>query len=65
MQPRGQLWFELARVCQDFRDFSGLETGEALRVMIAVLQNLLADTEAEYEKLVSGEPPSSETPPAS
>src|SRR4051812_45006127 len=37
MQPRGQLWFELQRVCQDFRDFSGLGEREALQVLVAVL----------------------------
>jgi len=25
MQPRGQLWFELEKMCRDFKDFSGLE----------------------------------------
>ena len=62
MQPRGQLWFELQRICHDFREFSGLETAEALRIMMVVLRNLLADTEAEYEAL-SGEPPTDAAPP--
>jgi hypothetical protein len=60
MRPRGQLWFELQRICQDFRDFSGLEQVEALDVLIAVLRNLLADTEEERDKLAGG---GSEAPP--
>ena len=56
MQPRGQLWFQLEQVCQDFRDYSGLEDKEALKVLIAVLRNLLADQEGELEKLSSSEP---------
>jgi hypothetical protein len=43
MEPRGQLWFELQRVVQDFREFSGLAPKEALGVLVAVLRNLLAD----------------------
>src|SRR3954468_13268674 len=46
MQPRGQLWVELQRVCQDFRDFSGLEPKEAGQVLVLVLRNLLAEEEA-------------------
>jgi hypothetical protein len=57
MQPRGQLWFELQRVCQDFREFSGLEAKEALAVLVAVLRNLLADTEEELAKLTAAGPP--------
>jgi hypothetical protein len=51
MQPRGQLWFELQRVCQDFRDYSGLEAKEAAQVLVTVLRNLLAEQEAELNKL--------------
>jgi len=51
MEPRGQLWFELQRVVQDFREFSGLAPQEALGVLVAVLRNLLADQEAELAKL--------------
>jgi hypothetical protein len=51
MQPRGQLWFEFQRVCQDFRDYSGLTEEESLRVLVGVLSNLLADTKTELEKL--------------
>jgi hypothetical protein len=51
MQPRGQLWFELQRVCQDFRDFCGLEDKEALQVLVAVLRNLLAEQDDELERL--------------
>jgi len=45
------LWFELQRVCQDFRAFSGLEPKEALKVMVMVRRNLLAEQEAELAKL--------------
>ncbi len=55
MQPRGQLWFELQRVCQDFRDFSGLEPKEAGQILVVVLRNLLAEQEDHLAKL---------TPPA-
>ena len=55
MQPRGQLWFELQRVCQDFRDFSGLGATEALQVLVTVLRNLLAEQEEELAKLRSPE----------
>ena len=53
MQPRGQLWFELQRVCQDFRDFSGLGEKESLEVLVTVLRNLLAEQEDELKKLRS------------
>ena len=59
MQPRGQLWFELQRVCQDFRDFSGLPPKEAGQVLVAVLRNLLAEQEAELARLT---PPETGTP---
>jgi hypothetical protein len=51
MQPRGQLWFELQRVCEDFRAFSGLEERQARETLIAVLRNLLADQQDELAKL--------------
>ncbi len=51
MQPRGELWFELQRVCQDFRDFSGLGEKEGLEVLVAVLANLLGEQEEALEKL--------------
>ncbi len=57
MQPRGQLWFEFQRVCQDFREFSGLTPKEALDVLIAVLRNLLADQEQELAQLTEPDPP--------
>ena len=47
MEPRGQLWFELQRVCMDFRNFSGLEPKEAGEVLVVVLRNLLAEQEDE------------------
>jgi hypothetical protein len=53
MQPRGQLWFELARVCQDFRDYSGLSEKEALQTLVGVLSNLLSEQQVELERLTS------------
>ena len=53
MQPRGQLWFELQRVCQDFRDFSGLAPKEAAEVLVAVLGNLLSDEEERLKRLTA------------
>lgn len=53
MQPRGQLWFALQDVCQNFRDFSGLEKKEALEVLITVLTNMLAEQKADLEELTS------------
>ena len=55
-QPRGQLWFELQRVCNDFKDFSGLDPKAAAETLVAVLRNLLADTEEELAKLTVAEP---------
>jgi hypothetical protein len=60
MQPRGQLWFELQRVCQDFRDFSGLEERQAREVLITVLRNLLAEQQDELARLG---PPDAATAP--
>ncbi len=59
MQPRGQLWFALERVCQDFREFSGLDEQEALRTLIAVLGNMLAEQQAELAKLTTPSLPDS------
>lgn len=59
MQPRGQLWFELQRVCQDFRSFSGLSEAEAGQVLVIVLRNLLAEQE---EMLKQVKPPGSDAP---
>ena len=57
MQPRGQLWFQLEQVCQDFKDFSGLTDKEALEVLVAVLANMLAQQQSELERLrSSGQP---------
>ena len=50
MEPRGELWFELERVCQDFRDYSGLGEKEALELLVVVLGNMLAEQKAELEK---------------
>lgn len=60
MQPRGQLWYELQRVCQDFRDFSGLDPKEAGQVLVAVLRNLLAEQEETLAKLTA--PAAGESP---
>ena len=63
MEPRGQLWFELQRVCQDFRDFSGLGNEEALRVLVTVLRNLLAEQEGQLAKLAAPGGPSEAVQP--
>jgi hypothetical protein len=54
MQPRGQLWFELQRVCDDFRTFSGLPGKEAVQVLVNVLRNLLAEQEEALQKMTKG-----------
>jgi hypothetical protein len=51
MQPRGQLWFQLEQMCQDFKDFSGLPEREALEVLVAVLSNMLTQQQSELERL--------------
>lgn len=56
MQPRGQLWFELEKVCKDFREFSGLEPKESLNILVVVLTNMLAEQKAELAKLTAKEP---------
>jgi hypothetical protein len=53
MQPRGQLWFQLEQICQDFKDYSGLVEKEALEVLVAVLENMLAKQRAELERVTS------------
>jgi hypothetical protein len=50
MQPRGQLWFQLEQICQDFKDYSGLSEKEALQVLVGVLANMLAKQQAELER---------------
>jgi hypothetical protein len=63
MQPRGQLWFALERVCQDFRDFSGLGEKESLELLVTVLRNLLAEQEKQLERLTTPDPgPKGSTP---
>jgi hypothetical protein len=57
MQPRGQLWFELQRICQDFRAYSGLPDKEAVEVLVVVLNNLLDEQKKELEKLKGASPP--------
>jgi hypothetical protein len=54
MQPRGQLWFALEKVCKDFKEFSGLPAGEALDILIIVLGNMLAEQKTERDKLQTG-----------
>jgi hypothetical protein len=58
MQPRGQLWFELEKICNDFRQYSGLSEKEALEILVVVLGNMLAEQQADLDKLKSTEPPS-------
>jgi hypothetical protein len=53
MQPRGQLWFELEKMCRDFREYSGLGQKEALEVLVIVLTNMLAEQKTHLEKLKS------------
>ena len=62
MQPRGQLWFALEGICQDFRNFSGLGEKESLDVLIVVLTNMLAEQKTALEKL--GEQKPTEPPSA-
>jgi hypothetical protein len=49
MQPRGQLWFALEGVCQDFRSYSGLTEQEALEILVIVLNNLLNEQKTALE----------------
>jgi hypothetical protein len=58
MQPRGQLWFALEKVCQDFRAFSGLSDREALQILVIVLQNMLNEQKQEFDAL----PPAADNP---
>jgi hypothetical protein len=53
MQPRGQLWFQLEQVCQDFKEFSGLPEKEALQVLVAVLGNMLAEQQEALDRLAA------------
>ncbi len=57
MQPRGQLWFALEGICQDFRSFSGLSEKESLEVLIVVLTNMLAQQKTDLENLSAAKPP--------
>jgi hypothetical protein len=57
MQPRGQLWFALEEICRDFRSYSGLGERESLEILTTVLRNMLAEQEAELEKLGASNPP--------
>jgi hypothetical protein len=59
MQPRGQLWFALEKVCKDFRYFSGLGEQESLQTLIVVLTNMLAEQKGELEKVLLANPPPS------
>lgn len=51
MQPRGQLWFELEKVCHDFVQYSGLPEKEALEILVIVLDNMLGEQKETLEKL--------------
>ena len=62
MQPRGQLWFALEGICQDFRNFSGIGEMEFLEVLIVVLTNMLAEQWTELEKLSAPMPPERTSP---
>ena len=61
MQPRGQLWFALEGICQDFRNYSGLPEKESLEVLIVVLTNMLAEQKAALATLTLKEAPESKT----
>ena len=50
MQPRGQLWFALEGICNDFRSYSSLGEKESLEVLIVVFTNMLAEQKADLEK---------------
>ena len=62
MQPRGQLWFALEGICNDFRSYSGLGAKESLEVLIVVLTNMLAEQKTALEKLSGQNPPEPATP---
>lgn len=51
MQPRGQLWFALEAICTDFKNYSGLPPKEALKILVTVLTNMLAEQTADLERL--------------
>jgi hypothetical protein len=51
MQPRGQLWFELEKMCREFREYCGLPQKEALEILVVVLTNMLAQQKADLDKL--------------
>ena len=55
MQPRGQLWFELEKICRDFVAFSGLSEKEALQILVTVLTNMLADQKTALARLETPE----------
>jgi len=57
MQPRGELWFALEKICQEFRDYSGLGEKQALQVLVSVLGNMLLQQQTELAKLAELEPP--------
>lgn len=54
MQPRGQLWFALQHICDDFRAYSGLSEKEAMKTLVIVLRNLLAEQETALQGLEKG-----------
>jgi hypothetical protein len=55
MQPRGQLWFQLEQVCDDFKEFSGLLEKEALETLVTVLGNMLVEQQAALDRLAPSE----------
>lgn len=65
MQPRGQLWFALEGICQDFRSYSGLGEKEGLEILCVVLTNMLEEQKIELEKVIANKPAESEAKPES
>jgi hypothetical protein len=57
-QLRGQLWFQLEQMCNDFKVFSGLPEKRALEVLVAVLSNMRTQQQGELDRLTgeSGSP---------
>ena len=63
MQPRGQLWFALEGICNDFRSYSGLGDKESLEVLIVVFTNMLTEQKTALEKLSAAKPSEPTTGP--
>lgn len=65
MQPRGQLWFALEGICQDFRSYSGLGEKEGLETLCVVLTNMLEEQKIELQKVIANKSAESEPKPES